>query len=104
MATHVLGNVGDRFPSGTTVTAWPAAARRDGAAPAPASAQVDSATAAASSVTFTSVVQHVRYVAYALVNGVNVYVGFIAAQDSGIPSTTKWADIVAARRAARGTA
>jgi len=65
----------DRFPVGTSVAAYPASARREGAAPF--GSAVDTQTMAADGLTFTGLQPQTAYVAYAQVNGEHRYISFL---------------------------
>lgn len=75
MATITVNKRSDLFPVGTSCGVWPAAAQKDGAAPAGpaaiASATVDSAGTL--TVTNAGIVDQTPYVAYALVGGQHRY-------------------------------
>jgi len=64
----------DRFPVGTSVAAYPASARREGAAPV--GSAVDTQTMAADGLTFTGLQPQTAYVAYAKVGDEHRYVAF----------------------------
>jgi hypothetical protein len=63
VASHTIS--GQVWPSGTTVSVYPAAAQPAGSEAAPAGTAVTSAVQSGASVTFTGLAENVRYVAYA---------------------------------------
>lgn len=78
MASTVTLRSNQRFPVGQSVGAYLETARNDGAAPTGAAVETQT-VAADGSLTFTTLTDNARYVAYAQVGGVHTYVRFTAA-------------------------
>jgi hypothetical protein len=74
VATVTLAGTGERYPSGTTVAAYPEAAAL--ADRAPSGSAVSTATAGSSTVALSGLANSTRYVAYALVAGQHRYTHF----------------------------
>lgn len=75
MATKAFTDVRDKFPASTSVSAYPATAKRDGGPP-PGTAVATATVQASGSLTFTGLPDQTDLVAYAAVSGQHRYVGF----------------------------
>jgi hypothetical protein len=84
--TETLTGLADRFPVGTAVKAYLAAAHRPGGAPTGSALETQSVTSTGT-LTYTTLASYTAYSAYAVVAGQHVYVDFMTGPPTGTTPT-----------------